>query len=86
MRKPTVEQRLEALEAQVAKLASAMGTQPVPRAKDWRRTIGIFTGSGMKEVFDEAQKLRHADREKFFRAEEQRKQRRKARKTSRAKS
>ncbi len=86
MRKPTIEQRLEALEAQVAKLTNSQGTEPAPRAKDWRRTIGIFTGTGMKEVFDEALKIRQADREKFYRAEERRKQRQKARKTSRAKS
>jgi hypothetical protein len=33
--------------------------------KDWRRTIGIFTDDeGMKSVFQEALKLRDADRKK----------------------
>jgi hypothetical protein len=35
------------------------------RAKDWRRTIGMFTDNpGMKELFAEAMRLREADRGK----------------------
>ena len=40
--------------------------QEVKRAgKDWRRTIGMFTDDeGMKAIFQEALKLREADRKK----------------------
>ena len=33
------------------------------RRKDWRRTIGMFTGDDvMREIFEEARKMREADR------------------------
>jgi hypothetical protein len=63
MSKPTLEQRVAALEHQVAELKTAVETGERP--KDWRRTIGMFTGDeGMKEIFDEAMKIREADRER----------------------
>lgn len=60
MSKPTLEERVASLEKQVAQLRA----NGVPaRQKDWRRTIGMFTGDeGMKEVFREALKIREADR------------------------
>lgn len=62
MAKATLEQRITALEQQVAELrAAANGSS----TKDWRRTIGMFTGDKvMKQIFDEALKFREADREK----------------------
>jgi hypothetical protein len=59
----TLEQRVAALEQQVAELrAAAANGSP---EKDWRRTIGMFTGDKvMKQIFDEALRFREADREK----------------------
>jgi hypothetical protein len=58
----SLEQRVAALERELAVLKSRRGNG---RAKDWRRTIGIFTDNpGMKELFTEAMKLREADRRK----------------------
>lgn len=65
MAKPTVEERLVALEKQVAELMN--GTQHLKqgRQKDWRRTIGMFTDKpGVLKIFEEAMKLREADRAK----------------------
>ena len=58
----SLEQRVAALEEELAGLKSRRRNG---RAKDWRRTIGIFTDNpGMKELFAEAIKLREADRNK----------------------
>ena len=58
----SLEQRVAALEQEVANLKSQRGKV---RDKDWRRTIGMFTDNpGMKELFAEAMKLREADRSK----------------------
>jgi hypothetical protein len=55
--------RVAALEKQVAELRAA--NEEGTREKDWRRTVGMFTGDpGMRQVFEEAMKLREADREK----------------------
>jgi len=61
----TTQQKLEArvaeLEKQFAELraAGANGT----RRKDWRRTIGMFTDDpGMQQIFEEAMRIREADR------------------------
>ena len=61
MSKPSLEDRVAALEKQVAELAASAANGR--RQKDWRRTIGIFTDDpGMQRVFEEAMKLREADR------------------------
>jgi hypothetical protein len=59
--KQSLEERVASLEREVAALkANALNGQ---RRKDWRRTIGIFTDNpGMQRVFEEAMKLREADR------------------------
>lgn len=55
-----LEERIATLERQVAELMAAVKQPP---RKDWRRTIGMFTGDEiMKEVFEEALKYREADR------------------------
>lgn len=57
----TLEERVAALERQVADLTANGITRPP--AKDWRRTIGMFTGDEvMKQVFEEGRKIREADR------------------------
>lgn len=59
MKSISLEQRVAALEKDVADLKSLQSK----RKKDWRRTIGMFTDNpGMLEIFDEAMKLREADR------------------------
>jgi hypothetical protein len=66
MNKSTLEERVAALERQVAELREVVtnGNQ----TKDWRRTIGMFAGDEvMKEIFDEPLKYRQEDRERFYR-------------------
>lgn len=59
----SLEERVAALEQQVAELKAALANGHRP--KDWRRTIGMFTGDEvMKSIFDEALKLREQDRER----------------------
>ena len=65
MSEATIEQRLSSLEAQMRDLMTRLG-QP-KREKDWRRTVGVFAGNpGLQRVFDEAQRLREEDRQKFY--------------------
>jgi hypothetical protein len=66
MSQPKLEERLAALEKRVAELGLAVEKlQP----KDWRSTIGMFAGDeGMKEVFEEARKIREKDRAKARKA------------------
>jgi hypothetical protein len=62
MKTLTIEQRVAALEQELAELKAGRGNG---RVKDWRRTIGQFTDKPeMKEHFAEAMKLRDADRRK----------------------
>jgi hypothetical protein len=71
-----LEERVSALEKRVAALEK-MSTNG--RQKDWRRTVGMFTGDqGMQELFKEAMKLREADRKRTRRRHEPRKKRARA--------
>ena len=61
---PTLEERVAALESQVDKLlaAQANGNQQ----KDWRRTLGMFTGDEVIRAIDEeALRYREEDRRRF---------------------
>lgn len=59
----TLEKRLAALESVVAELRAPQ--KRGNRKKDWRRTIGMFTGDEMmKRIDEEALKYREADRRK----------------------
>jgi len=59
----TLEQRVTALEQQVAEL-KAQGMNNGEN-KPWLRVLGIFAGDeGMKEIFDEALKLCEKDRQR----------------------
>ena len=61
MSKQSLEERVASLERDVAELKAAAANGS-PR-KDWRSTIGMFTDNpGMQRVFEEAMKLREADR------------------------
>jgi hypothetical protein len=58
-----LEERVRELERRVAKLRSAMEDRV--SIKDWRRTIGMFTGDeGMRERFEEVLRLRKKDRQR----------------------
>ena len=63
MSRATLEERVAALERQVgALLANHAGTG---RAKDWRRTRGVFTGDDlMKQVFEEGRKIRDVEKKR----------------------
>jgi hypothetical protein len=62
MPSPSLEQRVAAIEHELAELKSRPGNS---RRKDWRRTVGVFTDNPeMKELFALAMKLREADRSK----------------------
>jgi hypothetical protein len=67
-----LEQRLAAVEAELAELKRKVA-EPKPQ-RDWRKTIGMFTDNeGMKEMFQDALKLREADRAKARRSRKPRK-------------
>jgi hypothetical protein len=58
-----LERRLKELESQVARLRDEVRSIRSATDKDWRRTIGAFTDDeGLKEVLQDAMRLREADR------------------------
>jgi hypothetical protein len=60
----TIQQRLAFLEARVAALQEEVSAAR-RSTKDWRRTLGAFTDDvGMQAIFQEAMRLREADRQK----------------------
>ena len=63
MSRATLEERVAALEKQVGALLA--NRAETGRAKDWRRTRGLFTGDDlMKQVFEEGRKIRDAERKR----------------------
>ena len=59
----TLEQRVATLESVVAELTAT--PKQANRKKNWRRTMGMFTGDEvMKRIDQEALKYREADRRK----------------------
>jgi hypothetical protein len=61
MTRATLEERMNALEKRVEELQAQV--QKLARPKDWRNIVGIFEGNeGMKQVFEEARKIREEDR------------------------
>ena len=58
----TLEDRVERLEQAVEDMRhEQQATQP--RAKDWRRTFGMFAGDPVfKQILDEAKRIREEDR------------------------
>ena len=66
MSEATLEQRVAALEAQVAQLTAPWLKPSQP--KNWRRSIGILPADESTDrIFDEALRLRQEDRERFYR-------------------
>jgi hypothetical protein len=63
MSQMSVEERLSALERTVAELVQSR--QTAGRGKDWRRTVGMFSGNELMKQIDAAgQKLRELDRQR----------------------
>jgi len=61
MAQTNVKKRLSALERAVAGLVESR--RPADRAKNWRRTVGMFSGNELMEQIDAAgQKIREEDR------------------------
>lgn len=63
----SLEERMAALERQVADIKATIERET--GTKDWRSTLGMFSGNEMmKEIDEEARKIREADRRKARRA------------------
>ena len=64
MSQPTIDERVATLEQQVARLLSQRPEEKHPPEKNWRSSLGMFAGDPiMKEIIDEAAKIRELDRE-----------------------
>ena len=62
MPQPTLKQRVESLEKQIAQMQAQQANGP--GREDWRHTVGMFTDDpGMLELFAEAMTIREADRQ-----------------------
>lgn len=61
----TLEERVAALEHQVAQLSRRLlPGEKLPPEKDWRSTLGMFANDPiMKEIIEEGRKIRELDRE-----------------------
>jgi hypothetical protein len=65
MAQQTLEERVAALEKEVARLSNQFQPNGEPGRDDWKSTIGMFANDPvMKEILDEARKIRERDREK----------------------
>lgn len=63
MSQTNVEERISALERAVAELARTRA--PDGRVKDWKRTVGMFSGNElMKEIDAAGEKIRELDRQR----------------------
>ena len=61
---PTLDQRVTALEQEVARLSRLLPGEARSPKKDWRSTLGMFAGDPvMKEIIEEGRKIRERDRE-----------------------
>ena len=61
MKSKSIASRVTDLESQMAEVLTQLPQGM--RAKDWQRTVGAFTGDeGMLKIFQDAMKLREADR------------------------
>ncbi len=64
MSQPTVEERIAALEQEVARLSQLRPGERSAPEKNWRSTRGMFAGDAIfKEIIDEGRKLRECDRQ-----------------------
>lgn len=73
MSRTTVKERISALERTVAELVQSW--RPAGRVKDWRRTVGMFSGNElMKEIDAAGQKIREQNRQQARRRRTKRRQ------------
>ena len=85
MPRNSLESRIEKLEQQVAHLIANGTSCPSTSAEptqDWRSVIGSMNGPGMKEVLDEALKIREQHRKDFYEKQSQRRNAAKRRKVA----
>jgi hypothetical protein len=62
---PSLKDRVESLEIQVAALRDAVHARNGRNSKNWQQTIGAFTDDeGMQQILRDAMQLREADRKK----------------------
>jgi hypothetical protein len=62
---PTLKDRVENLEIQVAALRDVIHARQDRNSKNWQGTIGAFTDDdGMQQILRDAMQLREADRKK----------------------
>ena len=62
----SIDERVAALEVQVANLvkSTAITAAPAQQVSDWRATFGMFAGDPiMQEVIEEGRRIRQQDRE-----------------------
>ena len=65
MSQPSLEERVAALEKEVARLSGQMRPDEEPGRDDWKSTVGMFANDPiMKEILEEARKIREREREK----------------------
>ena len=65
MSQPTLDQRVAALEQEVARLSKHQRDDVRPADKNWRSTMGMFAGDAvMKEIIEEGRKIRERDRQR----------------------
>ena len=63
MSQPTLEERVAALEKEVAQLSRQLRSDEEPGRDDWKSTLGMFANDPiMKEIDEEARKIREEDR------------------------
>ena len=63
MPQATLEDRVARLEKRLDELVKEVPLEGQPHRKDWRRTVGMFRGDPiMKEIIDEAQRVREEER------------------------
>jgi hypothetical protein len=64
MSQPTLDERVAALEQEVARLNKLQPGERRPPEKDWRSTLGMFAGDPiMKEIIEEGRRIRERDRD-----------------------
>lgn len=74
MPRPSVEERLNTLESQVAQLQNALVVSQRGEAKDWRRAVQKYAGDAdLQSIFAAAMKLRDADRKQARQGKSRRK-------------
>jgi hypothetical protein len=69
MSQPSLEERVAALEREVARLAGKLRPDDEPGRDDWKSTLGMFANDPiMREIEEEGRKIREADRRRARRA------------------